>query len=57
VALVTIAGRVRATGSAATEETAHVFRIRNGKVSEFREYADARSLVATYAAAPVAAHA
>jgi ketosteroid isomerase-like protein len=48
VALVTIAGHARETGVAASEDTAHVFRIRNGKVSEFREYADARSIVAAY---------
>jgi hypothetical protein len=57
VALVTIAGHARETGVAATEETAHVFRIRAGKVSEFREYADARPVVAAYAPQAVEAHA
>lgn len=57
VALVTIAGHARETGVAATEDTAHVFRIRAGKVSEFREYADARSIVAAYAPQAIEAHA
>ena len=57
VALVTIAGHARETGVAANEDTAHVFRIRAGKISEFREYADARSVVAAYAPQAVAARA
>jgi ketosteroid isomerase-like protein len=57
VALVSIAGHVRETGNKSAEETAHVFRIRNGKVSEFREYADARSIVAAYTSLPAAARA
>jgi ketosteroid isomerase-like protein len=56
VALVSIAGRVRATDIAAVEETAHVFRVRDGKVSEFREYADARALVAAYDPHTAAVH-
>jgi ketosteroid isomerase-like protein len=57
VALVSIAGHVRQTGIAAAEEAAHVFHVRNGEVSEFREYADARSIVAAYAPQAVEAHA
>jgi uncharacterized protein len=57
VALVSIAGHVRATGIQAAEEVAHVFRVRNGKISEFREYADARSVVAAYAPQAAAARA
>jgi ketosteroid isomerase-like protein len=57
VALVRIAGHARETGVAASEDTAHVFRIRNGKISEFREYADARSIVAAYALQAAEVHA
>lgn len=57
VALVTIGGHARETGISTVEETAHVFRLRGGKISEFREYADARSVVAAYAPPAVEAHA
>jgi hypothetical protein len=48
VALVAIEGHPRATGVNVAEEVAHVFRIRAGRVCEFREYADARAVVAAY---------
>ena len=38
-------------------ETAVTIRVRNGKISEFREYADARPIVAAYAPQAVEAHA
>jgi ketosteroid isomerase-like protein len=57
VALVSIAGHARETGVHAAEEAAHVFRVRNGKISEFREYTDARAVVAAYAPQTAAASA
>jgi ketosteroid isomerase-like protein len=55
IALVSIAGNVRATGMHAVSEAAHLFRIRNGKISEFREYVDTRSVVAAFAPQTAAA--
>jgi ketosteroid isomerase-like protein len=48
VAMVKIAGVVRDTGVHVTEDVVQVFRLRNGKFCEFREYADTRPLVAAY---------
>ncbi len=57
VALVNIGGHARETGIHANEEVAHVFRVRDGKICELREYGDARSVVAAYAPQGVEAHA
>ncbi len=57
VALVSIAGVARGTGIHAATEAAHVFRVRSCKISEFREYADARLVVAAYAPQAAAASA
>jgi ketosteroid isomerase-like protein len=56
VVLVSIAGNARATGVHATTEAAHVFGTRGGKISEFREYADTRSIVAAFAPQTADAH-
>jgi uncharacterized protein len=55
VALLSVAGIVRETGIQTASEIAHVFRLRSGKVCEFREYADARQIVAAYASQAIAA--
>jgi ketosteroid isomerase-like protein len=49
VALVSIAGITKSTGLASAEEAAHLFRVRDGKVSEFVEYGDTLAVAASYA--------
>jgi ketosteroid isomerase-like protein len=55
VVLLSIAGIARSTGLRAATEAAHVFHLRDGKVSEFREYTDASPVIAAYAPQSVAA--
>jgi ketosteroid isomerase-like protein len=55
VVLLSIAGIARGTGIHAAGEAAHVFRVRNGKIGEFREYTDALPVVAAYAPQTAAA--
>jgi ketosteroid isomerase-like protein len=55
VVLLSIAGIARATGLRAANEAAHLFRVRDGKVCEFREYADASPVIAAYAPQAAAA--
>jgi len=38
--------KIKATGKVVTEEWAHVFTIRNGKIAAFREYIDTAAVVA-----------
>ncbi len=54
--LLSIAGIARATGVPAANEAAHVFRVRGGKISEFREYADASPVIAAYTAQTAGTH-
>ena len=48
VALGYYTGRVKSTGRQYASEWAHVFTLRNGKVTKFREYADTANLAAAY---------
>jgi ketosteroid isomerase-like protein len=49
VALVAMTATPRATGISVSTESAMVFRVRDGKLSEFREYGDSLAIVAAYA--------
>jgi uncharacterized protein len=44
--------KVKATGKVLTEEWAHAFTIRDGKIAAFREYIDTAEVVAELRAAP-----
>ena len=47
--------KVKATGKVLTEEWAHAFTIRDGKIAAFREYIDTAEVVAELRAAPARA--
>ncbi len=47
--------KVKATGKVLTEEWAHAFTIREGKIAAFREYIDTAEVVAELRAAPARA--
>ena len=47
--------KVKATGKVLTEEWAHAFTIRDGKIAAFREYIDTAAVVAELRAAPARA--
>jgi ketosteroid isomerase-like protein len=49
VVLGVFGGRVRKTGRAAESDFAMVFRIRNGKVTSYKEYTDAHVVVQAFA--------
>lgn len=55
VARVSYAATLRSTGVNIAEESAMFFRLRDGKIAEFREYVDTRPVVAAYAAQPAGA--
>ena len=55
VVLGTDTAKVKATGKALTEEWAHAFTIRDGKIAAFREYIDTARVVAELRAAPARA--
>jgi ketosteroid isomerase-like protein len=44
--------KIKATGKVLTEEWAHAFTIRDGKIAAFREYIDTSAVVAELRAAP-----
>jgi len=44
--------KVKATGKVLTEEWAHAFIVRDGKIASFREYIDTAAVVAELRAAP-----
>ncbi len=55
VAIVSIDGFVRRTGLDSAGEVVHVFRLRDGKICAFREYAgDTDALLAAFTAQPAA---
>ena len=47
--------KVKVTGKVLTEEWAHAFTIRDGKITAFREYIDTAEVVAELRAAPAKA--
>jgi ketosteroid isomerase-like protein len=47
--------KVKATGKVLTEDWAHAFTVRDGKIATFREYLDTAEVVAELRAAPASA--
>ena len=47
--------KIKTTGKVLTEEWAHAFTIRDGKIAVFREYIDTAAVVAELRAAPAKA--